>query len=132
MRLRIELFVGDLDTTIAFYTGLLGFRVDRRDGGYASLRRGHVVLGLGLASDLDGEGGPGAAWRAAGNGGGVEIVLELDSVDEVAALHEHCRERAAVEPLRRQPWGLYDFRLHDPDAYYLRITHGDAAATEGR
>jgi hypothetical protein len=32
------------------------------------------------------------------------------------------------EPLQLRPWGLYDFRLTDPDGYYLRITHGNAAA----
>jgi hypothetical protein len=31
-----------------------------------------------------------------------------------------------VEPLRSRPWGLTDFRVTDPDDYYLRITHGDA------
>jgi heme-degrading monooxygenase HmoA len=24
-----------------------------------------------------------------------------------------------------QPWGLRDFRLRDPDGYYLRVTHDD-------
>jgi hypothetical protein len=27
------------------------------------------------------------------------------------------------EPQQRGPWGLTDFRLSDPDGYYLRITH---------
>jgi hypothetical protein len=35
-----------------------------------------------------------------------------------------------VDALREQPWGLHDFRLADPDGYYLRVTHGDAAAVE--
>jgi uncharacterized glyoxalase superfamily protein PhnB len=28
-----------------------------------------------------------------------------------------------LEPLRERPWGLRDFRVVDPDGYYLRITH---------
>jgi lactoylglutathione lyase len=32
--------------------------------------------------------------------------------------------------LREQPWGLHDFRVVDPDGYYLRVTHGDAAAAD--
>jgi hypothetical protein len=32
------------------------------------------------------------------------------------------------ESLELRSWGLHDFRLVDPDGYYLRITHGDAAA----
>jgi lactoylglutathione lyase len=51
----------------------------------------------------------------------VEIVLEIPDLE--AAYHH---ARAAGHPLAselvRQPWGLLDFRLHDPDGYYLRIT----------
>ncbi|MCO8270430.1 hypothetical protein M1L60_07450 [Actinoplanes sp. TRM 88003] len=58
-------------------------------------------------------------------------MLELDSLDELRALHEHCRRHATVsDELRLRPWGLHDFRLDDPDGYYLRITHGNAAAEE--
>jgi lactoylglutathione lyase len=133
VRLRIELFVEDLDISTAFYTEMLGFRVERLTDGYASLRRGHVVIGFGLLSNLTvrDDDGPGPLRRgtAPANGAGVEIVLELDGVDDVTELYEDCRSRtSAVEPLRLQPWGLYDFRLHDPDGYYLRVTHGDAAA----
>ena len=38
------------------------------------------------------------------------------------------RWAAISEELRLQPWGLHDFRLADPDGYYLRITHGDSPA----
>jgi lactoylglutathione lyase len=126
LRLRLELFVDDLDRSVAFYTGLLGFDLDRRDAGYASLRRGDVVLGLGPVAKLPEAGGPGFSQRrlAAGKGAGVEIVLELDDEPAVAALHDRCRAGGVVvEPLRDRPWGLRDFRLLDPDGYYLRITH---------
>jgi catechol 2,3-dioxygenase-like lactoylglutathione lyase family enzyme len=53
---------------------------------------------------------------------GVELVLE---VDDVAA--ERDRVVAAGWPLdddlRDQSWGLRDFRVLDPDGYYLRITN---------
>jgi catechol 2,3-dioxygenase-like lactoylglutathione lyase family enzyme len=128
MRLRLELFVENLDTSIAFYTGVLGFELRRRSDGYASLRHGSVVLGLGSIAELPAAGGPGfsqARLRAAGaKGAGVEIVLETD---DLTALHDRCAAAGAVvEPLRSRPWGLTDFRITDPDGYYLRITHGDA------
>jgi lactoylglutathione lyase len=132
MRLRMELFVDDLDVSVAFYTGVLGFQVVRGGGDYVSLRRGLVVLGLGLAAKLPERGsGPGFTRQrlAAGRGAGVEIVLELDDLSQVTALHDRCRDRGAVaEALRLRPWGLHDFRIIDPDGYYLRITHGDAAS----
>jgi lactoylglutathione lyase len=127
----MELFVEDLDVSVAFYTGVLGFRVDRRSEDYVSMRRGTVVLGLGPAAKLPEGDGPGFTRQrlAAGKGAGVEIVLELDDVEQVAALHERCRARAAVaESLQPRPWGLQDFRIVDPDGYYLRVTHGNAAA----
>ncbi|MET7422692.1 VOC family protein [Dactylosporangium sp. NPDC005555] len=131
MRLRMELFVDDMDVSVAFYRDVLGFRVERRAGDYASLRRGGVVLGLGPVAKLPERGdGPGfTRQRLAGDkGAGVEIVLEVDGQEALRTLYEHCeRHNAVVEPLRQRPWGLEDFRLADPDGYYLRITHGDAA-----
>jgi len=130
----MELFVDDMEASVAFYTELLGFVVTRRADDYASLRRGLVVLGLGPVAKLPEHGdGPGFTRQrlAAGKGAGVEIVLELDGADEVSALYEHCRSHGAlVEPLQQRPWGLRDFRLPDPDGYYLRVTHGNAAASE--
>jgi lactoylglutathione lyase len=135
MRLRMELFVADLDVSVAFYRDVLGFEVERRSEDYASLRRGCVVLGFGPVAKLPERGdGPGFTRQrlSADKGAGVEIVLELDSLDELRAFHEHCRERAVIgESLVSRPWGLHDFRLADPDGYYLRITHGDAVAQRG-
>jgi catechol 2,3-dioxygenase-like lactoylglutathione lyase family enzyme len=128
----MELFVDDVDASVAFYTEVLGFDVARRGDDYVSLRRGAVVLGLGPVAKLPATGaGPGftRARLAADKGAGVEIVLELDDVAELTALYDRCRARTAVaEALQDRPWGLRDFRIVDPDGYYLRVTHGDAAA----
>ncbi len=52
---------------------------------------------------------------------GVEIVLEVDDLD---AYHARIlvSEYEISEPLRERSWGLRDFRVFDPDGYYLRIT----------
>jgi lactoylglutathione lyase len=134
MRLRLELFVSDMRASIAFYTETLGFRVARADPDYVTVRNGSVVLGLGPVAKLPETGvGPGFTRQRlrADRGAGVEIVLELDDLDDLAALYRRCQARGVVvEALREQPWGLQDFRLVDPDGYYLRVTHGDAAAAE--
>jgi len=134
MRLRLELFVSDLRASVAFYTEVLGFSVTRADPGYVSVRHGSVVLGLGPVAKLPDTGaGPGFTRQRlhADRGAGVEIVLELDDLNGLAALYRRCQTRGVVvQPLREQPWGLQDFRLVDPDGYYLRMTHGDAAAAE--
>jgi catechol 2,3-dioxygenase-like lactoylglutathione lyase family enzyme len=126
----MELFVDDLEASVAFYGHVLGFQVERRDGEYISIRRGTVVLGLGPVAKLPEHGnGPGFTRQrlATGKGAGVEIVLELDDRDQVVALHDHCQaEATVVTALQLRPWGLWDFRFVDPDGYYLRVTHGNA------
>ena len=123
MRLRMELFVDDLDAAIAFWRDVLGFAVARRDEGYASLERGTVVLGLGPVAKLPPAGpGPGFTQErlARDKGAGVEIVLEAD---DLQAVHESCRAAGViVEDLTDRPWGLRDFRIADPDGYYIRVT----------
>jgi lactoylglutathione lyase len=131
MRLRMELFVDDLDVGVAFYVDVLGFQVMRRAEDYVSLRRGAVVLGLGPVAKLPEDDGPGFTRRrlAADKGAGVEIVLELDDLAQLSELHDRCQAgRVVVDALQRRPWGLSDFRVVDPDGYYLRLTHGNAAA----
>lgn len=140
MRLRLELFVDDLAVSEDFYTGLLGFEVVSRAADYVSVRRGSVLFGLGPVAKLPADDdrpwpgpngpqrpyGPGFTRRrlAHDRGAGVEIVLQLDDVGQVAALHDRCLAAdVVVDDLRQRPWGLWDFRIVDPDGYYLRLTH---------
>ncbi len=118
MTLRFEIFPADLDATVDFYQRVLGFQLtdDRRDqDDYVALRRGAVQVGAVLDPVPDAR----AARRPPA---GLELVLE---VDDVAA--ERDRVLAAGWPLdddlRDQVWGLRDFRILDPDGYYLRITN---------
>jgi lactoylglutathione lyase len=118
MTLRFEIFPDDIDVMADFYQRVLGFQLtaDRRDEAppYIALRRGAVRVGA-LQYPLPN------ARAARRPPAGVELVLE---VDDVAA--ERDRVLAAGWPLdddlHDQSWGLRDFRILDPDGYYLRIT----------
>ncbi len=118
MTLRAEIFPDDLDATVGFYTGILGFTVttDRRGepDPYVALVRGGVRIGAARRDVPDG-----AAGRRPPTG--TELVLE---VDDVAA--ERDRVVAAgwplTEDLQERHWGATDFRILDPAGYYLRIT----------
>ena len=117
--LRLEIFPADLNATVRFYVDLLGFTLvtDRRgdEQPYLALERGAVRIG---AASRPGEGSP--AQRRPPTG--VEIVLE---VDYLHAGRDRIRHAGwpIDEDIVRRPWGLQDFRVTDPDGYYLRITH---------
>ncbi len=50
----------------------------------------------------------------------MEIVLEVEDLEAALADAAH----AVAEPLQDRPWGLRDFRVSDPDGYYVRVTEG--------
>lgn len=119
--LRAELFVRDVPRSVAFYRDALGFGTLRQaSGGYTSIGREGAVLGLQDVARLP-EGHPVRPGPGQAVGLGVELVVV---VADVAALHARAAVQAGAEvsPLVAQPWGLTDFRLVDPDGYYLRIT----------
>ena len=116
--LRIEMFPQDLDSFFDFYTNVLRFSVDRDErhslAPYVSVHRGAVCIGATRS------------WIQASPDHripptGIEIVLEVDNVET---------ERDAIvsfgwpleTDLAVRPWGLRDFRVRDPDGYYLRFT----------
>lgn len=121
MSLRLELFVNDLEKSAEFYTKVLGFERATSQPDYIPVRSGNVVLGLGRARDLSGRHYFNPELQKSRRGLGTEIVLE---VDDIKSLFE--KVKASGHPilagLRRQSWGATDFRIADPDGYYLRIT----------
>ncbi len=117
-QVRFELFPSDLDRFVDFYVRVLRFEIaaDRRDEvpQYVYLKRGSIRIGaLKAWEHVD------PSVRSVPHG--VEIVIEVDDLQA---------ERDAVvmadyplaQDICRRPWGLEDFRLFDPDGYYLRFT----------
>ena len=119
--LRLELFVRDLERAVAFYRDVLGFSVGNAQPDYVDVRLGSVTFGLGPQDRLRAAHHFGQAALQQQKGTGVEIVIEVDDVEAA-----HARVVAAGHPLSgnlgRRSWGLTDFRVIDPDGYYLRMT----------
>ena len=119
--LRLELFVADVDASVAFYRDVLGFAVEREEPGYVAMRLGDVRFAICQESDLPPghHFGPEALGRQ--KGVGIEVVIEVDDIQE-----SHQRVVESGYPLSKsltvQPWGLTDFRVVDPDGYYVRVT----------
>jgi lactoylglutathione lyase len=122
MSLRLELFVTDMEKSIDFYTNVLGF--ERLDGqpNYVPVRSGSVVIGLGPAAGLPKNHFFNSELQKARRGLGTEIVLEVDDVQSFFDKVKASGYKKILSPLRKRPWGLTDFRIADPDGFYLRIT----------
>ena len=124
----------DLDTSACFYETVLGFEagqtrettIDGKRHRHTPLWRGPVTIGLGTLETLPAShhlrrGGPDAAL-----GLSVEICVYVKD-GALVEFHGHVRKTAEthVGPLAQRPWGVRDFRVVDPDGYYIRITAPD-------
>jgi lactoylglutathione lyase len=121
MSLRLELFVTDMEKSIDFYTKVLGFERLKGSLNYVPVRSGSVVIGLGPAKGLPKDHHFNPEVQSARRGLGAELVLE---VDDIEAYFQKVKDSGhkILSPLRKRPWGATDFRIADPDGYYLRIT----------
>ena len=110
-----EVPVRSLADGIAHYRDRLGFAVDWSDEqlGLAGLSRGDARLFM--ASE---------AYRSfLGNRGPILLWLNLDSRDEVDALHREWAAAGAeiAAPPEAKPHKLYEFLARDPDGNMLRL-----------
>ena len=109
-----------------FYSRILGFQCDSEAGPYIRAVSGAVRIGIIGQSTLPGTHHFRSEALKGQKGVGTEIVLEVENVD---ALYERVVKSGYEirEELMKRPWGLRDFRIVDPDGYYLRITERAAA-----
>ncbi len=117
----VEFFVSDVERSLAFYKSL-GFDVEKRYEDWILLRRGDIKLAL--QGDAHAIAGPHYFTphiQRTPRGTGVEISIQVADVDA-----EYIRARTAglniVKSLQDRPWKARDFRVADPDGYFLRIT----------
>jgi lactoylglutathione lyase len=117
---RFEVFPADLERCITFYTRVLCFTLVQRKDGYAYFQRDSIFIGADQSNfelgDLQ------RADRSSRKPPtGVEIVIEVD--DLVAERNRVVEEGWTLDAdIKLQEWGLKDFRIMDPDGFYLRIT----------
>jgi catechol 2,3-dioxygenase-like lactoylglutathione lyase family enzyme len=122
--LRLEIFVRDIEQSTTFYERVLGFTRRHSSPGYAGVARGSATIGIGRLADLPSD-HPLRSGDSERLGLGVEMVLEVDDVEGAFAAAKAVGHPIA-SPLQDRPWGLRDFRLIDPDGYYIRITDREA------
>lgn len=120
--LRLELFVTDMQKSIDFYTKVLGFERMNGDPDYVPVRSGSVLIALGPAAGLPKKHHFNPEVQNSRRGLGVEIVIEVDNVKSYFEKVKASGYKGNLSPLRKQSWGATDFRIADPDGYYLRVT----------
>ncbi len=120
MRLRLELFVKSVPESKDFYARVLGFDVvDYQPDGYSVLRKGDIQIALQDQSQLPDD----HPLKPIGNeraGLGIEIVLEVDDLEAIYAHVLHA-DWPLADTLAARSWGSRDFRVIDPNGYYIRI-----------
>ncbi|MEF0938917.1 VOC family protein [Rhizobium sp. BR 362] len=120
MQLRLELFVKAPETSLDFYRRVLGFEVQgSASAEYTMLTNGDAVIAINSRSVLSSD-HPLRVETGERAGIGVEIVLSVDDVEDAYRIAK--ASGWPVSDLALQPWGLRDFRLSDPDGYYVRVT----------
>lgn len=122
MKLRLELFIESVEQSVEFYRDILGFDVPKElIDTYVSIRKGDVILGLEEMKHLPQHHPLKISNSSQQAGLGVEIVLEVEDVHDM--YNKVVATGYPIETqLTKRPWGLEDFRLVDPDGYYLRVT----------
>jgi len=112
--------VGDIEASLAYYQGVLGFTVVERwenDGKLlgASIAAGDVMLMLGQDDWAQGRN------RQKGAGFRLNCTTE-QNVDDLAAAIKARGGELAHEPTD-QPWGARDFSIVDPDGFKISISY---------
>lgn len=117
-----EIPVSDVDKALEYYQTRLGFTLDwgNGEGGIAGISQGNCRMFLTSSQFREGY----------GNSGPVLIWLNLDSKEQVDALHELWRSSQVtiISPPESKPWGLHEFTAADLDGNLLRVFHDVATA----
>lgn len=120
MQLKLELFVDVPEESISFYCRTLGFEVSGSiSSEYTMLTNGDAVIAINSRRALANN-HPLRIETGERTGLGIEIVLSVADVEIAYRMAE--KSGWPLSDLATQPWGLRDFRLIDPDGYYLRVT----------
>jgi predicted lactoylglutathione lyase len=110
-----EIPVANVDKAADYYKNCLGFNFDwgGEEGGIAGISRGHCRMFL-TNPDFR---------EMYGNSGPVLVWINLNSREEVNALHAEWSSKQAkiVSPPESKPWNLHEFTATDLDGNLLRV-----------
>jgi uncharacterized glyoxalase superfamily protein PhnB len=122
--LQASLTVKDLEKSVAWYVGALGFTVSRRIERDGKLRA--IAIHAGDVRILLNEDDGAKGWeRVKGDGMSFQITTGQD-VDLIARRITAYGTKLEMEP-KDMPWGARAFRVRDPDGFRWTISRANAA-----
>lgn len=120
MKTKIELFVKDIKKSLEFYKTLFDFKIIKENEDYIGMESGEVRLSINTISSLPEDHYYMPEIKNQRLGVGAEIIFIVDNLDSVYDLAKS--KYSIKEEIKIQSWGSKDFRIIDPDGYYIRIT----------
>lgn len=118
--IRLELFVKDLQRSVDFYKNVIQLDLFSQNENSAMFKAENLNLLL-TQEDVISSNHYFSEIKTSRKGMGVEIILVVPDVQSY--YQRICEMQIELESeLKQQEWGMTDFRLTDPDGYYLRIT----------
>ncbi|WP_051582346.1 VOC family protein [Lysinibacillus fusiformis] len=120
INMRLELFVQNLKRSVDFYKNVIQLELYSQNETSASFKSKNLNILLTQQNILSNNHYFGNI-NTSRKGVGVEIII---IVPDIQSFHQRvCEMQIELESqLKQQEWGLKDFRLVDPDGYYLRIS----------
>lgn len=127
LRTEVELHVADVERSLAFYLAL-GFIVTRRWEDWLRIERDGAALVLFGDAYVRGHDHYFTPFiDRAPRGVGVELVIEVEDLEAVrsaadAAVTAGAGAARLAKDITTRDWKARDFRLADPDGFFLRFT----------
>ncbi|MBD7936337.1 VOC family protein [Cytobacillus sp. Sa5YUA1] len=121
MAFKIELFVEDLHQSVRFYKEIVACSLVKQSESSALFKNEDTFLLLTADSILD-EDHYFRKRNLANKGVGVELILSVEDVNYHYKQITNVTPEVIESPIKHQSWGATDFRVIDPDGYYIRIT----------
>lgn len=121
MAFRIEFFVNDIEKSVFFYQNLLKLEISQMGEKSVSFISDESLLLLTSINVLD-DNHYFKKHNFAKMGGGVEFIILTDQVEELYKNIKQKNPNSIESDLKQQTWGMVDFRVIDPDGYYIRVS----------
>ncbi|MDQ0271464.1 VOC family protein [Cytobacillus purgationiresistens] len=120
---RVELYVKNIEDSLAFYKDIIGLELYGRNE--RCLRFNYDCFSLLLTSDevLKKDHYFNKQLSTSMKGSGFEFIIVVESIE---AVYERCMNHRypIIDEIETYSWDMRGFKVADPDGYFIRVTSG--------